>query len=480
MARPSGWDILSLDGDPTPGVVESVEALAKEFGDFAHDVESAYRSLNSFGSDATALQWVGQTAEAFKDQFGPLPGRLQKLYISYSEASDALSSYAPKLQAAQTKADSALHQAKDAAVDLQRATTSANSAASDLKSAQQSHAVNPDQQALADAQTAHDSAQASLKNAQAHMAALTAQAKQAYDDRIDAAKNCAKALHHAQSDGIHNKHWWQHVASSVLSTAGEVLSDVGHFAEGMAYELEDVLKALFSPNSLLGIAQTLAGLMLMVAGVGGEVGGVVLDATGVGAVLGIPAAAVSAGLITAGGALAGKGLYDWMAAMANGDYNAWPRGKRGGAKPAKLRDADPGGDQQYGGHAYDKHVGESNEELGDRLYDTRNDENPPDEVSTYETYEDERRFSQMVIDQNNAQITNWLSKAKPGSTRDFEMDTLGEVTGRQLTREDWENKLPSKPVLGARVVIRADPAAPNGYYILTSFPTGIDAATWLP
>jgi Bacterial CdiA-CT RNAse A domain len=86
----------------------------------------------------------------------------------------------------------------------------------------------------------------------------------------------------------------------------------------------------------------------------------------------------------------------------------------------------------------------------------------------------------MVIDQNNAQITNWLSKAKPGSTRNFEVDTLGEVTGRQLTREDWENKLPSKPVLGARVVIRADPAAPNGYYILTSFPTGIDAATWLP
>ena len=49
MVRPTGWDILGLDGDPTPGVVESVQALAKEFGDFAHDVEAAYRSLNSFG-----------------------------------------------------------------------------------------------------------------------------------------------------------------------------------------------------------------------------------------------------------------------------------------------------------------------------------------------------------------------------------------------------------------------------------------------
>src|SRR5215469_10926344 len=156
MARPSGWDILGLDGDPTPGVVESVQALAKEFGDFAHDVESAYRSLNSFGSDTAALQWVGQSADAFKSNFGPLPGRLQKLYTSYSEASDALSAYAPKLQAAQTKADSALRQAQDAQVDLQRATTTANSAAADLKTAQQNHATNPNQQAVTDAQTAHD------------------------------------------------------------------------------------------------------------------------------------------------------------------------------------------------------------------------------------------------------------------------------------------------------------------------------------
>jgi hypothetical protein len=33
-----------LAGDPTPGVLETVQALAKQFGDFAHDVESAYSS----------------------------------------------------------------------------------------------------------------------------------------------------------------------------------------------------------------------------------------------------------------------------------------------------------------------------------------------------------------------------------------------------------------------------------------------------
>jgi hypothetical protein len=51
----TGWVVLGLDGDPTPGVVETVQGLAKQFGDFAHDVQSAYGSLNSFGADTTAL-----------------------------------------------------------------------------------------------------------------------------------------------------------------------------------------------------------------------------------------------------------------------------------------------------------------------------------------------------------------------------------------------------------------------------------------
>src|ERR1051326_1514703 len=157
MARPSGWDILGLDEDPTPGVVESVTALAKQFHDFADDAERAWRDLNSFGGDAAALQWIGQTADAFKSNFGPLPGRMQKLYVSYREAGHALAAYAPKLQAAQAKADTALRQAQDAHAHVQRATTTANNAATDLKTAQQNQATAPNPQAVTDAQTAHRS-----------------------------------------------------------------------------------------------------------------------------------------------------------------------------------------------------------------------------------------------------------------------------------------------------------------------------------
>jgi uncharacterized protein YukE len=473
MARPSGWDILDLDGDPTPGVVESVQALAKEFGDFAHDVEAAYRNLNSFGSDTAVLRWVGQTAESFKSDYGPLPGRLQKLYMSYSEASDALSAYAPKLQAAQSKADAALRRARDAQVDLQRARASASNAAADLKTVQQNHAALPNPQAVTDAQAAHDTAQSNLKSAQARMSALTAQAHQAYDDRIAAAKDCAKALHHAQHDGIHNKRWWQHVASDVLSTAGDVLSSVGHFVEEFSYEIADVLQVLFSPQSLLGIAETVAGLLMMVAGAGGEVGGTALDLTGVGALLGVPANALSAGLIGGGGALAITGLHNWMAAMAGGDYNAWPRGKRKGSQPPQPREADPGGDEEYGGHGAEKHVGLSDEQLSARL----DSESKPKSVSTYKTYEDEQRFSQDVIDINKQKISNWLRTAKPGDKTSITQKNLGDVTGRSLSRSDWQNGLPPKEVQGSTVVIKADPAAPNGYYILTTFPAGDAAVT---
>ena len=290
MARPTGWDILGLDGDPTPGVVESVQSLAKEFGDFAHDVESAYRSLNSFGSDATALQWVGQTADAFKSNYGPLPGRLQKLYTSYSEASDALTAYAPKLQAAQSKADAALRQAQDAQVDLQRANTTATNAAADLKTAQQNHAANPNPQTVTDAQTAHDTAQTNLTNAKARMAALTTQANQAHDDRITAAKECAKAIGHAQSDGIHNKHWWEHIGADLAEWGGKIADianeiapvlDVLALATSWIPGVDVITAGLAEADNLIALAGT--GLQIVGDGMQGHWGDALMGAGMLGA-----------------------------------------------------------------------------------------------------------------------------------------------------------------------------------------------------
>jgi hypothetical protein len=58
------------------------------------------------------------------------------------------------------------------------------------------------------------------------------------------------------------------------------------------------------------VAAAAAGAGLMVLGAGGEAGGLVLDATGVGAIIGVPANVVSAGAIAAGGGMIAAGVGD--------------------------------------------------------------------------------------------------------------------------------------------------------------------------
>ena len=143
------------------------------------------------------------------------------------------------MQAAQDKADAALRQGQDAEADVSRATGIADNAAADLKTAQ----AGTDPKATADAQTTHDNAQKALSDAKARLAALAAQARQAHDDLQAAAKECAKALHHAQSDGIHNKHWWQHVGEVLSEAGGQIAQWAGEIGQ-IAVVLAPVLNGI--------------------------------------------------------------------------------------------------------------------------------------------------------------------------------------------------------------------------------------------
>ena len=244
-------------------------------------MQRALSSLNAFGSDTHALTWVGQSADAFKATFGPLPGRLQKLYVSYGEASDALSAYWPKLQAAQTKADAALRQAQDASVDITRAAGTADDAAADLKTAQ----AGTDPAATAAAQDAHDAAQKNLQEAKARLAALAATAHQAHDDLTAAAKECAKAIHHAQSDGIHNKHWWQHVGETLSDLGGHIAqwaSDIGQIAVVLAPVLNGLAALTIEVPGLDVVTAGLAAADDLIAATAPEVitAGTAIKATG--------------------------------------------------------------------------------------------------------------------------------------------------------------------------------------------------------
>jgi hypothetical protein len=81
--------------------------------------------------------------------------------------------------------------------------------------------------------------------------------------------------------------------------AGHVVNGLASLGNAMLHHPEDV-------------ATTLTGIGLMALGVGGEVGGGLLDLTVVGSAIGVPVNVLSAGAIAGGGSLAYVGMRDVM------------------------------------------------------------------------------------------------------------------------------------------------------------------------
>lgn len=110
------------------------------------------------------------------------------------------------------------------------------------------------------------------------------------------------------------------IVESYAESAGQITESAARFVGIQLYNVAaDIVNAAASFGNAIqhdplrmgtDIATTAAGVASMVVGGGGEVAGAVLDATGVGAVVGVPAGVVSAGAITAGATAAGLGVTD--------------------------------------------------------------------------------------------------------------------------------------------------------------------------
>jgi hypothetical protein len=90
--------------------------------------------------------------------------------------------------------------------------------------------------------------------------------------------------------------FWSEVGSVALETLRDVTNAVASVGQSI----------INHPENFVAIA---GGIALADLGAGGEVGGLALDATGVGAVIGVPANVVSAGVIVAGVGSAGAGIW---------------------------------------------------------------------------------------------------------------------------------------------------------------------------
>jgi hypothetical protein len=453
------WAVFGESDDPLPGEPDTVVMLGQDLRSIADALSQRADEIQALSS---VDSWKSPAADEFRSKAGDAVKNLRKAFTRYDEASKAIGTSV--VGGSEANWASALETAQQAAA---KALADGQAAAGEHQNLQRQIDQLPPNTPPNDptAKSLHDRQQ----NQSDALNKAKAELQAAKDQRDRAANAAADKIRHAiDHDGLKDGFWdkFDSVVDDVLTIAGHVLDAVGQFLEDLGYTLLNILTVLFSPQSLLGLLSTALGLLMMVAAVGGEVGGVALDVTGIGAVVGVPVNVLSAGLFLTGGALATAGMGAWMNAMANGDYNSWPRDSRS-PKPPQPREADPGGDEGYGGHGNEKHVGRSDNQLSDRLSNEPN----TDTASTYENYGDAKKYSQQAIDSNKQQVSNWLKDAKPGSKKEFAVDDTGSVTGRSLSREGWRNGTGSQPVNGATVVLKADPNAPGGYYILTTFPS---------
>ncbi|MEF9905830.1 RNase A-like domain-containing protein [Streptomyces sp. P9-A2] len=234
--------------------------------------------------------------------------------------------------------------------------------------------------------------------------------------------------------------------------------------DGRAIRTLHLLDALNTFLVYLGFALLLLSLLALF-----PPGGLALAGGGVAGAL-TAEAALSAGVLgTAGIVLMGLGSSPGSA--SGGDYNAWPRSKRKGRTRPEHR-ADVRGDEgkSLGGkskaHTIDKHVDKTIDGMRRRL---REDPGLAAD-SRYVDVDAAQRFTDrtLALEKNQRKISTWLSKGAKGPLRlEARFD---ENTGLHLTRYDFTHGQPTQWVRGARVILKADPSAPSGYRVLTSFP----------
>ena len=76
--------------------------------------------MRSLALNADDAVWRGDAADAFREDIGELPKRLDKLHNSYHEASEALRIYGVSLRQLQARADTELHKAVIADEEIRR------------------------------------------------------------------------------------------------------------------------------------------------------------------------------------------------------------------------------------------------------------------------------------------------------------------------------------------------------------------------
>jgi len=250
---------LGSTADPRaliPGDPQGCYGLAGELAAYAGALEMAGQNLRRIDDGG----WEGAAADAFRRRFHTQPGRWLRAAGAFTTAAQAMETYAATLAWAQGQAEVAIGQW---------------------------HAGD------------HKDAQETLEHAQLVLAG--------------AARHTSHVVGRAADEAPPEPGFWSEV--------GSFFSGVGRGAEHIGADVAGSLASFGNAmiNNPLATAEAVGGAALAGISAGGEGLGLVLDATGVGAVAGVPLDAVSAAGMAAGGSLATAGLSQLAAGAAGPD-----------------------------------------------------------------------------------------------------------------------------------------------------------------
>jgi hypothetical protein len=301
------WAVLGEDGDPVPGDPDAVALLGQSLRDVADDI---WREAGDVEALCGVETWKSNAADTFRDTAHDALKPLRKAYHRYDKAASAMGTrvrqdstadWASALEHAQQLAGRALRAGQAAHGEYQSATRSLANLPQHTKD---------DDPELVRLKKKRDQAAGDLSDAKSALR----HAKDVFETAAtEAAKVIRRAITH---DGMHDSGWDRvgDTVDNVVSGVGDVLKEVG---ETLVSDLASIGNAMV--HDLPSTLSVLGGLALAVAGAGEEAGGVLLDATGIGAVLGIPINVAAAAQIAAGLSMAGIGAANIMNDAAGPD-----------------------------------------------------------------------------------------------------------------------------------------------------------------
>ncbi len=272
--------------DLVPGDTAALTATAgawRQYGDALNEAGTGLQRIE------TTQGWAGPAGDAFRAKFQGQPSQWLQAGGCFEDAAAALERYASALQWAQAQAADAIGQWNRGQAATQQA--------------QQVHEQN--EKAAGQSLPFTDPGAAQRQAAQNTLDAARTQ--------LDSAGNAAAAaIGTARDKAPAQPGFWSEVGDFFSGLGADAANIAGTAVNSFASFGNAVLQ---NPGDTLTM---IAGAGLTMLGAGGEVGGVALDATGIGALIGVPVNVVSAGAIATGVAMAAAGGGD-LARHAAGD-----------------------------------------------------------------------------------------------------------------------------------------------------------------